>query len=66
MVGRNVSEVTMPEVAAPQHAQNRSLFYAALQVRTRPSAVTIHSDCRLSLVSRVGAAQHADPGESSD
>jgi hypothetical protein len=50
---RSVNEVAIPKLPPPppRHAQNRSLFVRASQVLTIPSAVTICTDTRLSLVS---------------
>ena len=50
---RKVNEVTTPKLPPPppRQAQNRSGFWVESHVLTWPSAVTICSDCRLSLVS---------------
>ncbi len=50
---RNVNAVAMPKLPPPppRQAQNRSLLLDALQVRTVPSAVTICTASRASLVS---------------
>ena len=50
---RNVNAVAMPKLPPPppRQAQNRSLLRDALQLRTVPSAVTICTDSRASLVS---------------
>ncbi len=50
---RNVNAVAMPKLPPPPpwQAQNRSLLVDALQLRIVPSAVTICTDSRASLVS---------------
>src|SRR5260221_14670976 len=50
---RNVNAVARPKLPPPppRQAQNRSLLVDALQLRTVPSAVTICTDSRASLVS---------------
>ena len=48
---RNVNDVATPKLPPPppRQAQNRSLFWLAVQVRAWPSAVTIWTAWRLSL-----------------
>src|ERR1700751_1498619 len=50
---RKVNEVTTPKLPPPppRQAQNRPKFWLELPVLPWPSAVTIWSDCTLSLVS---------------